>query len=182
MGTIHHHAIIVTSISECAEEARQKAIEFGLTVTSLERSPHNAYSTFAVCPDGSKELWPESDEGDVRRANFIHWLKGQVCPDHTSMIDWVLVKFGELQNPVVEDDSWAIWRANQPPPPGYQVRVAAELTELTGRVNKLKAFVATPAFGNLDLEERGRLASQFLVMKTYEAILMERVEAFELAN
>lgn len=77
MGHMRHHAIVVTA--NCLayiEPAHTKAREiFGEQVTEiLPPTKSNGYVTFFVGPDGSKEGWSESDEGDAKRREFMSWL------------------------------------------------------------------------------------------------------------
>ena len=109
MGTIHHHALIVTGWNEGVNEAHAKALELygeafadnalytgkdaqrlvGPIVASLT----NGYRTFVLHPDGSKEWWKTSDEIEAARDNFIEWLR---TDGQRLYLDWVLVGFGEL--------------------------------------------------------------------------------------
>ncbi len=77
MGYINHHAIVATSWDEkYLAEAHKKALEiFGETCTEIVISPVNRYATFFVAPDGSKEGWESSNEGNERRDEFDNWLK-----------------------------------------------------------------------------------------------------------
>lgn len=107
MGYMRHHAIIVTSWkTEALEAAHRKARElFG--PTSLSASEHvrvsdiidsgmNGYHSFFVAPDGSKEGWQDSDEGDVQRDTFIAWLGANwTYDDGSTPFDWVEVQYGD---------------------------------------------------------------------------------------
>lgn len=78
MGYIRHHAIIVTAFDrERLEPAHARAVKvFGAAqVTQILVAPVNGYATFFVGPDGSKEGWAASDEGDEKRAEFIAWMR-----------------------------------------------------------------------------------------------------------
>ena len=55
----------------------------------------NNYRSFAIVPDGSKEGWPESDEGDEGRDRFIEWLDTQRYDDGSPRQRWVEVQFGD---------------------------------------------------------------------------------------
>lgn len=91
MGYFKHHSIIVT----CRHEehliaARNKAIEiFG---KHFERYPIgngvdlispvisgvvNSQTSFFIAPDGSKEGWEPSNNGDNARAEFLDWLRDE---------------------------------------------------------------------------------------------------------
>lgn len=90
MGYMAHHTIVVTSwSSESLLAAHTKANELGCGVSNIVGPLQNAECSFFVAPDGSKEGWPESDEGDHRRAMFIAWLRRE-----RSWCDWVAVRFG----------------------------------------------------------------------------------------
>lgn len=91
MGYIRHHAIIVTCYDEAgAETARSKARELGMHPTNAVATV-NAYCTFLVPPDGSKEGWEASDNGDEARAAFKEWLRNAsgVWPT------WCEVQYGD---------------------------------------------------------------------------------------
>ena len=95
MGYMRHHAIIVTSYDKHIKEARERAEEiFGIGIEIIY-SQMNGYGSFFIPPDGSKEGWNESDEGDVRRKDFIKWLKSQKYSDGSSSIDWVEIQYGD---------------------------------------------------------------------------------------
>lgn len=60
----------------------------------------------------------------------------------------------------------------------YQHHVIAEKTELDDRLNKLSAFLDTPFFAELHIEERERLERQEHYMMQYSLVLGERIAAF----
>jgi hypothetical protein len=95
MGYTEHHAILVTSYSaKDAADAHTKAVELGCQVTLAAASRVNSYVTFVVLPDGSKENWPQSTDGDTRRARFKDWLRTQRFDDQSSPLSWVEVCYG----------------------------------------------------------------------------------------
>ncbi|KKN96675.1 hypothetical protein LCGC14_0163190 [marine sediment metagenome] len=50
-----------------------------------------------VAPDGSKEGWAESDQGDGQRAHFVEYLRA-LCTERSHVyLDWVEVKYGESE-------------------------------------------------------------------------------------
>ena len=77
MGYMRHHMIVVTSWDKkLIWEAHMKACEIffqpshvgnSVGVTPIMTSPVNHYYTFFVPPDGSKEGWNDSDDGDENR-------------------------------------------------------------------------------------------------------------------
>lgn len=102
MSLIQHHAILVTVDLglEYIEKIAQKARDIGCVVIGPSAPQINLSSTLCVLcvvPDGSKEGWAHSDEGDVRRAKFIEYLKS---PDVYAT--WVEVSYGELGPSIVE--------------------------------------------------------------------------------
>jgi hypothetical protein len=89
MGTIQHHAIVVSG-SNSLHAIAEKAREIGCVVLGPSEPQTNMYSTICVIPDGSKECWPESKDGDDRRAEFVRYLESPGV-----YADWVEVTFGE---------------------------------------------------------------------------------------
>ena len=107
MGYMRHHAIVVTSWNaETFAEAHAKAVTlFAQTVSPAIPSDINSYSTFLVGPDGSKEGWDEDVAGNLRRDEFIAWLKTQVYGDGSSCLAWAEIQYGddELETKIVRD-------------------------------------------------------------------------------
>lgn len=78
MGYIKHHAIAVTSWDEIITKAHEEAVRiFGHLVTPIIDSGMNSYQSFFIAPDGSKEGWELSNEGDHNREEFIKFLKAE---------------------------------------------------------------------------------------------------------
>jgi hypothetical protein len=55
--------------------------------------------TFMIIPDGSKEGWPGSDEGDARREAFLAEVRRRAAltlldEDDEWFFDWVEVQYG----------------------------------------------------------------------------------------
>ena len=102
MGYMRHHAIIVTSWeSSHIREAHAEAVRvfspppidgFSMhpMVGELVASPVNSYESFVIYPDGSKEGWMPSDEGNKRRAEFLKWMRAG-----SLYLDWVEVQYGD---------------------------------------------------------------------------------------
>lgn len=87
MGYIRHHTIVVTGYVENLSKAHQLAKEiFGSLVSEIIQSNVNGYESFFVAPDGSKEGWEESDNGDKNRQKFI---------DEVADVDYVELFFGD---------------------------------------------------------------------------------------
>lgn len=60
----------------------------------------------------------------------------------------------------------------------HQQRVVDERGELADRLDKLLAFLKTPIFASLDVDERVRMRTQVHHMICLHAVLTERIEAF----
>lgn len=97
MGYMRHHVIIVTTYGEHAQKAYDAALDvFGATrLSPLCASELNGYLSFFVVPDGSKEGWKDSDDGDVRRARFKDWFRDQCYEDGSSPYDWCECMYGD---------------------------------------------------------------------------------------
>ena len=97
MGYMRHHALAVTSWhSEKLAEAHAEAARlFGTLVTPIVGGAINNEASFFVAPDGSKEGWSDSDEGDRLRAEFTLWLKARAEDDGSSVLAWVEVQYGD---------------------------------------------------------------------------------------
>ena len=89
MGYIKHNAIIVTSWGDDINKAKIKADKiFGEEfVSEVIESKVNGDKSFFIPPDGSKEGWESSDEGDMNRAEFVEWCKGK-------SIDYIEISYG----------------------------------------------------------------------------------------
>lgn len=95
MGYIKHDAIIITSWNdEAINQAARTAHDLGLRTIGPSDEAFNGYRTLLVCPDGSKEGWTESDEGDEKRAKFVTYLNSIRHADNSSPLEWVAVSYG----------------------------------------------------------------------------------------
>jgi len=103
MGYMRHHAIIVTSWDQ---ENLVKAHNQASSLIWQLELPHsmlgpilgptvNGMSTFLIAPDGSKEFWDTSENGDELRKQFTTWLDEQRYSDGSSCLDWVEVQYGD---------------------------------------------------------------------------------------
>lgn len=108
MGYERNHAIIVSShFEKDITEALAKAEEIFairpwpmhgrplMMVSPILQGVVNMCFTFLVGPDGSKEGWAESDEGDKRRAEFIEWLETKRYDDGSTSLAYVEVQFAD---------------------------------------------------------------------------------------
>ena len=110
MGYMRHHAIVVSSCDDrLIEAAHKEAAAIGLDVTNIVGPVVNGYRSFCVVPDGSKEGWSASDEGDANRAAFIEWCREQAFDDGSSLLEWVEVQFADdyLETAVLADSDEA---------------------------------------------------------------------------
>ncbi len=105
MGYIKHHTIVVTGWqNEKLKEAHQKAKEvfeknFGnmshektsasRLVSDIIQGVSNDQSSFFIAPDGSKGGWPNSNDADNARKEFLDWLQKA-----DNYCDYVEVIFG----------------------------------------------------------------------------------------
>jgi hypothetical protein len=109
MGYIRHHAIVVTSYASFGsslEDAHEKAKEIFNTmnhyndsrnnvVSEIVVSPVNGYASFFIAPDGSKEGWEESQDGDTKRELFIRWINEQAYEDGSNSISYAELFYGD---------------------------------------------------------------------------------------
>lgn len=92
MGYIRHHAIVVTCFSNVsAERARAKAIELDMKPSEIIETI-NSYASFFIPPDGSKEGWESSEDGNAKRAAFKSWL---INGSSNAWPDWAEVQYGD---------------------------------------------------------------------------------------
>lgn len=114
MGYMRHNAIVVSSWKEdLLEQAHAKAVELDCSVSAITGEVTNGYRSFLVAPDGSKEGWDESNEGDARRDALAAWLDAQRYEDDSTSLQWIEVQYGDenLHSCIVRDsDDAARWR------------------------------------------------------------------------
>jgi hypothetical protein len=136
MGTMHHHALIVTTWdAKLAVKAHTVASGASPHTTPLVKSTVNVQYSFAVLPDGSKEGWPESAVGDAARQSIIDWITAQAYEDGSNAVKWAEVSFGELA---------PTFRHNGTPqtPPGIPTGQAQIQENSMTRQDELRAMVA----------------------------------------
>lgn len=112
MGHMLHHVVIVIGANmgdrDWMGEAHAKATALGLDPTPMVRAPINAFRTFMVPPDGSKEGWEESDKGEGQRIKFTDWLDEQRYEDGSTPLHWAHVAIGDDDSDETGIvDSWA---------------------------------------------------------------------------
>ena len=108
MGYIKHHAIVVTSWDDkTIEKAWWKAHEFGCNPSKIVGPYTNGYGSFLIPPDGSKEGWTGSYDGDAARHCFKNWLNTQGYDDDSTSLEWVEVSYGSDDGKAeVTDSTW----------------------------------------------------------------------------
>jgi len=88
MGHVAHHAIVVTGKEAPVRTARGWAMtKQGMLVSDVVPAHINGYASFFVAPDGSKEGWETSDEGNRLRTAMVKYLQKR-------NLDFVEVCFG----------------------------------------------------------------------------------------
>jgi hypothetical protein len=108
MGYIKHHAIVVTSWDDkTIEKAWNMAKRIGCQVSEILGPHSNGYCSFLIPPDGSKEGWDRSYEGDEARAIFKAWTNAQRYDDGSSSLEWVEVSYGSDDGKAeITDHAW----------------------------------------------------------------------------
>lgn len=101
MGYIRHHAIILTHYDRAEiDDARRFAELCNLNPTPVSESPYNGYLTFFIPPDGSKEGWSQSNDGNEERKRLKQFIRKR----HQYM-DWTEISYGgDDGHSLVEDD------------------------------------------------------------------------------
>lgn len=94
MGYFAHHAVLVfdptgSDLLANRVEGLRRALELGWSQTIIGPvgTMANGGHTYAMLPDGSKEGWETSDEGDAIRERFI-----ALCKDYDAEV--AVVRFG----------------------------------------------------------------------------------------
>ena len=103
MGYIRHNAIVATAWQDGAADALAAyAAEIGADAVAGPEVV-NGYRTVVIVPDGSKEGWSSSDEGDERRQKIRNWLgSGKYY------WEWAEVAYGDDPgNAEVVESSWS---------------------------------------------------------------------------
>jgi hypothetical protein len=72
--------------------------KYGALVSGIVPAIANGYGSFLVAPDGSKEGWDESANGDLLRDRIVAYLETCRHGDGSTSFDYVEVQFG--------DDNW----------------------------------------------------------------------------
>lgn len=87
MGYIRHNAIVATAWDESlAKTLFDFASRLGANPLISEKAV-NGYVTVVIPPDGSKEGWASSDDGDLRREEIVKLLM-------SAGFEWLEVAYG----------------------------------------------------------------------------------------
>ena len=80
-------------------------------VSPILLAPINGHRSFFIAPDGSKEGWDISKNGNTARAKFREYLRSLEYADGSTPLKWVEVQYGDddLVTAII-DDSDATWR------------------------------------------------------------------------
>ena len=96
MGYNVEHAIVVTSWDKkLLAKAHKKANAIFPHVSEPVDHVSNGGASFLVPPDGSKEGWYESNDGNKRRAQFVEWLNKQRYDDGSTSLRWIEVLYAD---------------------------------------------------------------------------------------
>ena len=103
MGYVRHNAIIATGWQDEAVQALAAyAREIGAQAL-IGEGVTNGYRTVCIAPDGSKEGWSESTDGDERRAKIKAWFAEH--PDW--YFEWAEVAYGSDDSEAsIVDSAW----------------------------------------------------------------------------
>ena len=103
MGYMRHHAIVVSCDHGTIKGAHREALRIFDWVSPISPPAMHEVRSFFIPPDGSKEGWDMSNEGNSRRDRFIGWLSKPKNRDH---FHWVEVQYGDdLRESVVTRNS-----------------------------------------------------------------------------
>lgn len=99
MGIMQHHAIVVSDWDETRIEGiAARARASGAYVLGPSEPQTNGVRTLCVVPDGSKEGWETSAEGDRRRDALATYLRSIGA-------EWAEVTYGEVDLSLVRGSS-----------------------------------------------------------------------------
>ena len=140
MGYMRRHAIVVTGDdyeeSKNINAAHAKATEIFPWVSEICPPQVNGERSFFIPPDGSKEGWVKSDEGDKRRDAFVEWLNG-----FNGCVHWVEVCYAE------DEPNTRVTRASDMP--NVELTGAKPVGEASGSAQGYALEV------DMQIEERG---------------------------
>lgn len=116
MGVENNNAVIATTWSK--EEVARIKEWVGLlpkmkSLFLFGEEEINGKTTVVMVPDGSKEGWSESDDGDELRNSFIKELEKADYDDGSNPWDFVEVGFGEFGQKVLRGNCRNCYRDSE---------------------------------------------------------------------
>ena len=109
MGVMNHNAVLASTWSD---EHANGVKEWIAGRSEVERDLFlfggkkvNNEQTIVLVPDGSKEGWQESENGDALRQAFIERLEQDDYEDGSSPWSWVEVGYGEFGQKVLRGNN-----------------------------------------------------------------------------
>lgn len=104
MRNIRHHAVIVTcNDRKILESIRNKVLELYKLymeasngknlVSEIQDSIVNHYASFFIIPDGSKEGYDASDDGDIIREKLIEYIN-PLCKSEAYHLSFAEISYG----------------------------------------------------------------------------------------
>ena len=112
MGVMNHNAIVATTwdddkfyivkqwITDLGGDYAQFRCLF-----AFSGSVANGYQTIVLCPDGSKEGWKPSVQGNELRDRFVARLEQDCYGDGSSPWCWVEIGFGEFGQKIIRGNN-----------------------------------------------------------------------------
>lgn len=119
MGYVAHHAVLVTADAYVLEREWMPDVDefkanlpgnWGSLITGPHRGIINDYVTWVFLPDGSKEGWPDSDDGDRHRQHFAD-LFALRYEDESTPFNVVLVGYDENAVTLGANDPRKDWKS-----------------------------------------------------------------------
>ena len=106
MGVINHDCIIATTwCKESMERLIASAKNWGIEPLIVTPPNQFGYLTALLPPDGSKEGWSDSNNGDTMRNSFIFLLETFNYEDDSNPFSWVEVSYGEKGQRVTQGNN-----------------------------------------------------------------------------
>jgi hypothetical protein len=104
MGIMNHNAVLATcELEDPIKRMKAWIKKRGLRNHFMISEPQiNGNVTFCLIPDGSKENWEGSKQGDEKRKLFIEKLKQEVYADGSSSWSWIEVGYGEYGSKILD--------------------------------------------------------------------------------
>jgi hypothetical protein len=98
MGSIQHHAIIVTVWGGDAQAVRDNVATLAsacVDVSKMTRLVLNGCQSFLVAPDGSRKGSDSADVGAACRAQIKTYLRSLAYADGSTRVFWVEMQYGD---------------------------------------------------------------------------------------